>query len=70
MIGVAFAFVLAASVTMFIGLGRSVENFNLFQRMALRLNDQLEIENNDIQSKGFKLMFGENFYWLTIKKEF
>ena len=55
---------------MFIGLGRSVENFKLFQRMAERLNKHLEHENQNMSSKGFKIMFGENFYWITVKKEF
>ena len=70
MAGIGFAFVLAGTITMFIGLSRSVENFNLFQRIAERLNDTIDLENKELEKNGYKIMFGENFYWLSIKKEF
>ena len=55
---------------MFIGLSRSVENFNLFKRIAENLNEAIDLENQELQKNGYKIMFGENFYWLSIKKEF
>lgn len=70
MAGIGFAFVLAGVITMFIGLSRSVENFNLFQRIAENLNNEIDIENDELKKNGYKIMFGENFYWLSIKKEF
>ena len=70
MAGVGFAFVLAGTITMFVGLSRSIENFNLFQRIAEQLNEAIDYENEELQKNGYKVMFGENFYWLSIKKEF
>ena len=70
MAGIGFAFVLAGVITMFIGMSRAVENFNLFQRIAENLNNEIDIENDELKKNGYKIMFGENFYWLSIKKEF
>ena len=70
MAGIGFAFVLIGTIVMFIGLSRSVENFNLFQRIAQKLNEALDFENDELKKNGYKAMFGENFFWLSIKKEF
>lgn len=69
-LGVALVLVLISTLTMFVGLGRSIENFNLFQRMAERLDEHLAEVNQDLKAQGFTIKFGENFFFLAIEKHF
>ena len=70
-LGVIFALVLISTLTMFIGLGRSIENFNLFQRMAERLDQKIqEINTNGSVKTGYKYSFGENFFYIAITKNY